>query len=256
MSYRDALKKIRERRPLVHCISNIVSANDCANLLLSVGASPMMAQAEEEMAEIAAISSAAVLNTGTPDAARFRLCALRGALAAQRQTPVILDPVGAGASKWRLEQLEALLSHFRPAIVRVNLSEALALLGREGRERGVDSAADLGAQAGACAQALARKLGAVVLLSGDTDRVSDGARECEVSGGSAMMTAVTGSGCMLSALCGAFAAVEPDALRAAVMAARFWKDCAARAEAQAAGRGPGSFHIALMDAAYALSIEA
>lgn len=256
MCYRAALKTIRERRPLVHCISNIVSANDCANLLLSVGASPMMAQAEEEMADIAALSSAAVLNTGTPDAARFRLCARRGILAEARNTPVILDPVGVGASSWRREQLTAMLASLRPSIVRVNLSEALALLGCAARERGVDSDADLGAEGGSCARALARKLSATVLLSGDTDYVSDGERSFRVCGGSAMMTAVTGSGCMLSALCGAFAAVEPDAFQAACMAAHFWKDCAARAEACAGERGPGSFRVSLIDAAYQLSTGA
>ena len=255
MSDQNALKKIRVRRPLVHCISNIVSANDCANLLLSVGASPMMAQAEEEMADIAAISSAAVLNTGTPDAARFRLCALRGALAEARRTPVVLDPVGIGASSWRREQIASVLSAFRPSIVRVNLSEALALLGSAARERGVDSDADVGGEAGNCARALARRLDAVVLLSGDTDFISDGERSLSVCGGSAMMTAVTGSGCMLSALCGAFAAVEPDALQAACMAARFWKNCASRAEKCASDRGPGSFRVALIDAAYQLSTE-
>lgn len=256
MDDRAALRKIREQRPLVHCISNIVSANDCANLLLSVGASPMMAQAEAEMADISAISSAAVLNTGTPDAARFRLCALRGALAAQRSTPTVLDPVGVGASNWRREQLNAMLASFRPSIVRVNLSEALALLGSGAGERGVDSDVDADGVAGDCARSLARKLGATVLLSGDTDFVSDGVRDGRACGGSAMMTMVTGSGCMLSALCGAFAAVEADAFAAACMAARFWKDCAAAAEARASERGPGSFRVELIDAAYRLSRDA
>lgn len=250
----EALRRIRKEKPLVHCISNIVTANDCANLLLAVGASPMMAQCEREMADIAAISSAAVLNLGTPGAGRFELCATRGELAQKCGHPSILDPVGAGASGWRLAGIRAALERFTPTIVRVNLSEARALLGRTGDERGVDSAATgSDGERAACADALAQKLRATVLLSGETDIIADGTHIARVSGGSAMTAMVTGSGCMLSALCGAFAAVEPDAFQAACMAAGFWKSCATSAEREA--RGPGSFHIALIDAAYALSIE-
>ena len=255
MNDRAVLKQIRECRPLVHCISNIVSANDCANLLLSVGASPMMAQACEEMEEIAAISSAAVLNTGTPDAARFRLCALRGRLARERGTPVVLDPVGVGACRWRRDQLKSMLSEFRPSIVRVNLSEALALLGSASVERGVDNNAGSSCDAGDAAQKLARNLDCTVLLSGDADHISDGRRSLCVHGGSAMMTMVTGSGCMLSALCGAFAAVESDVFRAACLASQFWKACAAQAENYVGRRAPGSFRIALMDAAHQISMD-
>lgn len=254
-NYTRPLWRIRREKPLVHCISNIVTANDCANLLLAVGASPMMAQAETEMADIAAISSAAVLNLGTPDERRFELCALRGLLANQNGHPVILDPVGAGASGWRLEGAQRALASFAPSIVRVNLSEARALLGETGRERGVDSAAGgSNDERAACAEALARKLRATVLLSGEADFVSDGVRSKCIEGGSAMTAMVTGSGCMLSALCGAFASVEPDAFAAAASASEFWKACASQAEKNACGRGPGSFRSALIDAAYALSI--
>ena len=248
MYYDAALKEIRARKPLVHCISNIVTANDCANLLLAVGASPMMALAEEEMADIAALSAAAVLNTGTPDAARFRACGLRGELAARLHQPIILDPVGVGASRWRLRETRAMLERFRPTIVRANLSEARALLGLEGREHGVDSGFD-GGDAQSCAEALARKLGATVLLSGEADIVTDGARCERITGGSRLTAAVTGSGCMLSALCGAFAAVEADPFRAAALAAAFWKDCAAQAERRAGGAGVLTFRTALIDAA-------
>ena len=254
-NYSEALRRIRGEKPLVHCISNIVTANDCANLLLAVGASPMMAQAAEEMADIAAISSAAVLNLGTPDGSRHDLCAQRGMLANRCGHPAILDPVGAGASRWRLAGTQMVLASFAPSIVRVNLSEARALLGESGTERGVDSAASgSDADRAACADALARKLRATVLLSGETDFISDGARRAYMEGGSAMTAMITGSGCMLSALCGAFAAVEPDAFAAASSASEFWKACASRAEKDARGRGPGSFRAALIDAAYALSI--
>lgn len=252
MDIREALRELAARKPLIHCISNIVSANDCANLLLAVGASPMMALAEEEMAEIAAISSAAVLNTGTPDAQRFRACALRGEWANRLHQPCVLDPVGVGASEWRFKNVRALLEMFRPDVVRVNLSEARALLGAFGEERGVDSEAGDIARAEAAARALAQQLSCTVLLSGAQDFVSDGARIARFDGGSALCARLTGSGCMLSALCGAFAAITPDAFTAASLAAAHWKNCAARAEAQTAGAGPLAFRAALIDGAGAI----
>ncbi len=256
ITYRSALKRIREQIPLIHCISNIVTANDCANLLLAIGASPMMAMAEAEMADIARISSAAVLNTGTPDAARFSLCAQRGKLAVEMNQPVILDPVGIGASRWRLAGIQEMLRNMRPSILRVILSEARALLGLVETERGVDSAASASSnEALDCAANLARQMGCTVLISGRRDLVSDGARVTQLEGGSELISAVTGSGCMLSALCGAFSAVEPDAYAAAVQAARFWKDCAADAEQSAAKLGIGHFHMALMDAAWLRSLH-
>lgn len=249
--YCSSLRRLREEAPLIHCISNIVSANDCANLLLAVGASPMMAMEEIEMPDIARISSAVVLNTGTPDKARFRLCATRGALANQLNQPVILDPVGVGASRWRLQGIREILGHVHPDILRVNLSEARALLGRSGTEHGVDSSADASTQeAQDIARQLARALGSTVLISGKCDWISDGQRTIRLDGGSDLVASVTGSGCMLSALCGAFAAVEINGFCAACAAAQFWKDCASDAERSASQLGIGHFHMALMDAAW------
>lgn len=248
------LEAVRCRRPLVHCISNLVSANDCANLALAVGASPIMAQAPEEMEAIAAASDAAVLNTGTPEEEKFRACLLRGRAAGKLGQPVILDPVGVGASPWRLERVERLLEEFTPALIRVNPDEARALLHVENQARGVDSpAAPDSGQTEKLALRLARELGTAVLISGPEDFISNGGVLWKVSGGSALMTRVTGTGCMLSVLCGVFAAVESDIVTAAVTAAAFWKCCARRAEALAACRGPGSFRAALFDAAEILT---
>ena len=245
------LDLIRERRPLIHCVSNIVTANDCANLALAVGASPMMAQAPEEMAAISSVSDATVLNTGTPDAEKFRACRI---CAASARHPVVLDPVGVGASPWRLEQVRALLDRFTPAILRVNLGEAQALLGTDGREQGVDSPLPASQDVRRdIAMELARRRHTAVLLSGPEDLVTDGERVWCVTGGSDQMSLVTGTGCMLSVLCGVFAAVEPDAAVAAALASAFWKVCARRAETLAGGRGSGSFRTALLDAANTLA---
>ena len=253
MAAQAPLARIRAAHPLVHCISNIVTANDCANLALAVGASPMMAQAPEEMDQIAALAGAVVLNTGTPDKAKFAAACRAGAAANRCGTPVVLDPVGVGASAWRLEHIGALLKEVRPAIVRVNYGEAAALLGLEPAEHGVDSLA-APQNAAARAAALAQRLGAVVLLSGVEDLVTDGAVVLRVQGGNDRMRMVTGAGCMLSVLCGAFAAAQPDApLAAAAGASLFWKLCAARAGQDAPG--PGTLRIRLMDCAAALTDE-
>ena len=122
------LDRVARTRPLIHCISNIVSANDCANLVLAVGASPIMAQAPEEMATITAASAATVLNTGTPDQARFDACLLCAKACAAAKQPTVLDPVGVGGNSWRLERVEEIIRLFPPAILRVNLGEAQALL--------------------------------------------------------------------------------------------------------------------------------
>ena len=243
----EALTAIHTRKPLLHCISNLVTANDCANLALAVGASPIMAQAPQEMADIAALADAVVLNTGTPDDAKFTAARLAGAAANRRGIPVVLDPVGVGASPWRLQNIRQLLQEVHPSILRANYGEATALLGLSASEHGVDSLA-VPTDAAACAKALAAGLATVVVLSGAEDIITDGTALHTVTGGSALMRSVTGAGCMLSVLCGAFAAVQPAALLdAARQASTFWKQCAAKAEAQA--HGPASFRAALLDAA-------
>ena len=249
------LDSVRRRRPLIHCVSNSVSLNDCANLVLAVGASPIMAHAPEEAADLTAASGATVLNTGTPDEGRFQTCLLCGEEAARRGRPVVLDPVGVGASPWRLDRVQTLLDRFPTAILRVNLGEAQALL-RQGAEaaQGVDSPAPASREERyAAALALARRHRAAVLLTGPEDLVTDGKTLWRVSGGSGQTTSVTGTGCMLSVLCGVFSAVEPEPLSAALLASAFWKTCARRAEERAGGRGPGSFRTALLDAAGTLT---
>lgn len=256
------LDAIRQRRPLIHCVSNIVTANDCANLALAVGASPMMAQAAEEMGEITLRSAATVLNTGTPDRERFAACLLCGTTAQSMGQPVVLDPVGAGASAWRNREISSLLDKFTPTILRVNFGEAQALVqadslaqyGNPARAGNQQQGVDSPCQATRDARLdLAKQLAVVrrtaVLLTGPEDIVTDGTSALCLAGGSPRTSSVTGTGCMLSVLCGAFAAVEPEPLSAAALAAAFWKLCAQRAELETGGRGLGSFRAALLDAA-------
>lgn len=247
--FSSLLPILRRERPLIHCISNVVTARDCANLLLAVGASPIMAQAPEEAAEIAALARAVVLNTGTPSSEKFLACRLAGEAANRLGIPVVLDPVGVGASSWRREELLTLLDRVHPALLRVNYGEAAALLYGWGEEHGVDSLFPAGQDAPGLAAALARRYGSVVVLTGAEDIVTDGAAILTVSGGSPLMKQITGAGCMLSALCGAFAAVTPSPLKGGYAAAAFWKEAAAAAHRAVPAGGLGSFFSALMDAA-------
>lgn len=247
------LADIRNKRPLLHCISNLVTANDCANLALAMGASPMMAEAPEEMPEIERISDATVLNCGTPSGQKYAACLISGREAARLGKPLILDPVGVGASAWRLENAARLLGEFRPSILRVNYAEARAFTGFAGGEQGVDSPANPGlAWRVSTAKALAAAMGCTVLLTGAEDIVTDGERGWYIKGGSALMPLVTGTGCMLSVCCAAFASVEPDTAAAAAMASVFWKTCSELAELDTGAQGPGSFRAALMDRAWRL----
>ena len=234
---------VRARRPLVHCISNIVTANDCANILYAVGASPMMAEAPEEMAEITALADAADLNLGTPS--RDKYAAARICLTESNRLgkPVVLDPVGVGASSWRLEQVALLLESGRPDIVRVNLAEAEALLGRGRSEQGVDSPGRTEREVRArAASALAARLGCAVLLTGPVDAAAapDGRLEL-IEGGSNLAPLVTGSGCMLSALTGAFCGALPrEPFRAACAAVAAMGVCGELAEERRLKNGTGN----------------
>ncbi|MCI8398527.1 MAG: hydroxyethylthiazole kinase [Oscillibacter sp.] len=249
----SCLASIRRLHPLIHCISNLVTANDCANLAYALGASPIMAHAPQEAETITAAAAVTILNTGTPARDKFRACLLAGAEAARLGHPIVLDPVGAGASAWRLDAVNQLLERFTPTILRVNLAEAQALCGGFGREHGVDSPAAPQTQRLDAALHLARRFGGktAVLLSGPEDLITDGETVWSVSGGSELMTRITGTGCMLSVLCGVFSAAEEAPLDAALLASIFWKICAEKAAE--ASRAPGSFRVALMDAAGTLT---
>lgn len=248
------LDRFRAQSPLVHCISNLVTIQDCANILLAAGGSPIMAQEPKEMAEITARCQATVLNTGTPDDHKFAACRAAGAAANNAAHPVILDPVGVGASSYRLAQVERLLRDVSPTILRCNFSEAQALLRISSTEKGVDSdSAGNEDDRRICAIRLAQQLGCTVYLSGQVDIITDGHRLALLHGGSEWMRAVTGAGCMLSVLLGGFAAVEPDAFAAAVTGGAFWKTCAAISAQNATGAG--SFRIGLFDAASTITPE-
>ena len=240
---------VRERQPLVHSITNFVVMNYNANALLALGAAPVMAHAREEVVDMAGIAQALVLNIGTLEPAWIRAMALALQAARAKGIPVVLDPVGTGATPYRNAALCGLLETGAPTVVRGNASEIMSVAGLAAVTRGVDSAASTHEAADA-AQALARKLGAVVCVSGADDLVVDASgRRATLSNGHPWMTRVTGVGCSASALVGAFAAVQPDAWRAtlAAMACLGVVGEMAVERTQAQGGGVGRLQIELLD---------
>ena len=249
------LEAVRAQGPLVHSITNFVVMNFNANMLLALGASPVMAHAQEEVVDMVAIAQALVLNIGTlePQWVSAMQQALKAARA--RGIPVVLDPVGAGATPYRSQALQALLQSGLPSVLRGNASEVMSVAGLSASTRGVDSSAASSEAVGA-AQALARAWNAVVCVSGATDHVLDAqGRHAALSNGHPWMTRVTGVGCSASALIGAFAAVQPDAWRATVsaMACLGVVGELAVERTQAAGASVGRLQIELLDGLQLLS---
>ena len=214
---------IRRMRPVIHCITNCVSVNDCANILLACGASPIMADAPEEARDITLLSKGLVLNIGMLNESKLKTMGISGKVAMDKGIPVVLDPVGAGVSPYRTQAVQTLLGEMCISVIRANAGEIRALVTGETNTGGVDS--DLRSDADICRE-LALRTGAVVVCTSKTDIVTDGNRCVSVSGGHPMMHSVTGAGCQLSALMGAFvAANKDDIMGAAIAAAWIMKRC-------------------------------
>jgi hydroxyethylthiazole kinase len=240
---------VRERSPLVHSITNLVVINFNANVLLASGASPVMAHAHEEVTDMVGIAQALVLNIGTLDPYWIESMRLALAVAAKRGIPVVLDPVGAGATLYRNQSIELLLATASPTVIRGNGSEIMSVAGSAVQTRGVDSSAGANDALGA-AQALVQRTGGVVCVSGETDHVLDQQqRAARLSNGHVWMTKITGVGCSATALIGAFCAVQPDAWRATVSAMAYLGVVGevAAEKAIAKGQGVGSMQAGLLD---------
>ena len=243
--------EIRAKSPLVHNITNFVVMNNTANGLLALGASPIMAHAEGELEELLGLASALVLNIGTLSEAWGAAMLRAASYAARAGLPVVVDPVGAGASTLRTSlALELIRLAGKRLIVRGNASEILALAGEAGHTHGVDSASPADAALPAAEQLAARR-GCVVVVSGECDMVTDGKATWLVHGGHAMMQKVTGLGCTASALVAACAGVT-DSLPAAGVAGMAIMGAAGRIAA-AKSAGPGSLQVNFLDALYNLS---
>lgn len=245
-----AIADVRAKSPLVHNITNYVVMNNSANALLAVGASPVMAHWVCEMEEMTSIAGALVLNIGTLDDAWIEGMLAAGKSAMRRGTPIILDPVGAGATSQRTEAAMKIIEECHPTIIRGNASEIMALVDAGVRSKGVDSSASSD-DAVESARRLACETGAVVVISGEIDYITNGKDVYTVVGGSPLMTSVTGMGCTSTALVGAFAAVQPDPMVAATAAMAVMSLAGERAAEYS--RGNGSMQVNFLDELYNLS---
>lgn len=246
----NLLTKLRDKKPLVHNITNWVVTNVTANALLQIGALPVMAHAREEVEEMVKAAGALVLNIGTLTPPLVEAMMLAGKRANQIGVPVVFDPVGAGATRLRTETSRLLLRELSIAILRGNSGEISVLAGLGGEVKGVEAVSS-GGDRGEIAKQAAREFRTVAALTGPKDYISDGERLLVVGNGHPLLAAVTGTGCMSSAVVAAFAAVTDDYLMAA--AAGLAAFGLAAEHASATSRGPGSFQIALSDALYHLT---
>jgi hydroxyethylthiazole kinase len=249
----QTLRELRERKPLVHQITNYVVMNETANATLALGALPVMAHAREEVEEMVALAGALVLNIGTLSSHWVEAMLLAGKAANEHGIPVVLDPVGAGATRYRTETARRILDEVKVAVLRGNQGEVATLVGIEAEVRGVESIGT-GSEPAELARTAARNLGLVAAVTGPVDHVSDGDRVLAVANGHDLLAAVTGTGCMSSAITGCFLAVARDRPLEAAAAALAAFGVAGEDAARDA-KGPGSFHVGLYDALAALEPE-
>ncbi len=245
-----SLRAMREQKPLVHQITNYVVMNETANATLALGALPVMAHAGEEVEEMTGIASSLVLNIGTLSSHWVDAMLLAGAAASARRIPIVLDPVGVGATEYRTATARRILERVDVTVLRGNAGEIATLVGTQAEVRGVESIAT-GIEPAELARTAARTLGVVASVTGPVDFVSDGERVLAVANGDALLATVTGTGCMSSAITGCFLAAKPgEPLEAAAEALAAF-GVAAEAAARGA-EGPGTFHARLYDGLYAL----
>jgi hydroxyethylthiazole kinase len=245
----ELLGRIRQSSPLVHNITNFVVMNSSANILLAVGASPVMAHSPEEVEEMAGMAGALVLNIGTLDQSWLDSMVRAGRAANAKGIAVVLDPVGAGATRFRTDAVKHIMSACRISVLRGNASEVLCLASADVKTRGVESSLGLSDDAVSEVKAMASAKNCIIAVSGKEDCITDGSRVLRVANGHGLMTRVTGMGCGLSAVSAAFCAVAGDRVLEAVTAGfAFYGRCG---ELAAAGCDkPGSFYAAFLDCLY------
>ncbi|KAL9550837.1 hypothetical protein MBANPS3_004544 [Mucor bainieri] len=246
----QAAKNIKEKTPMVHHITNYVVINDNANATLAVGASPIMSTNRQEMEELAAVNGAMLLNMGTLNDVDAMILAAQAN--ARHKNPVVLDPVGCGATKFRRETLARFLSECDLTVVKGNAGEILSMAGLGGKSRGVDSVGNNDEQLMVDAvKTLARQNNCVIGLTGPTDYVSDGERVFAIENGDALLPLITGSGCMVSSIVACFTAANRDDYLLATVAGILTVTVASEiAAAREYVNGPGTFRAALIDELY------
>ncbi|WP_407309239.1 hydroxyethylthiazole kinase [Desulfosporosinus sp. SB140] len=249
------LKAVKERNPLIHHITNYVTVNDCANIVLALGGSPVMADDHEEVAEMVGFASALVLNIGTLNSRTIESMLIAGKRAKDIGVPIILDPVGVGATQLRTKTAQKLIQELNPNVIRGNMSEISVLAGQEVAIKGVDSLADE-QDSTVIAKKLASALNCVIAITGKTDVVSDGKQLCLLDNGHRILADVTGTGCMTTSLVGTYCGATTDYFSAAVAGIASMGLAGEIAQASLHhGEGIGTFRARMFDSIYNLTPE-
>lgn len=258
--YRKIFQKKEKYPGMVHCMTNYVTVNDVANIILACGASPIMADDPKEVQEITALTTDLVLNMGTLNERKLEAMLLAGKKANELGHPVILDPVGVGASSFRKEAVKKLFEEIDFSVIRGNLSEIKAIFQGNAAEMGVDAASsDCVTRENLqemieLAKSAAKKAKCVIVITGEIDLVAYEDRACIIYNGSPMMARITGSGCMLDGVIASFVASNQENLwEAASLAVISMGICGEIAQQKCSGTG--SFRMHLMDAMSTLTIE-
>lgn len=250
----ETLRNIRRQAPLVHNITNFVVMNSSANILLAVGASPVMAHCLEEVKEMTSVAAALVINIGTlqPDWIEAMILAAKTANAVG--IPVVLDPVGAGATRLRTDTVKRIMQESAISVLRGNASEVFSISGKKVQTKGVDSTVSLSREIIDAAGELALQNKCVIAISGPEDFITDGSRSFSVQNGQPLMTRITGTGCGLSAVTAAFCAVSgTESVKATTAAFAFYGLCGDLAIKTSTA--PGSFAVAFIDRLYTTGSE-
>ena len=241
------LTALREQKPLIHNITNYVVMNYTANALLAMGASPVMAHAQNEVKDMVAFAGALVLNIGTLTDDWITSMLQAGKKASEQRTPIILDPVGSGATPLRTDSANKIIDQTSVSVIRGNASEILSLRHAESKTKGVDSIHSV-EEAAKTATILAQELDTTLAITGPVDLITDGNRVIRVSNGHPLMGYVTGTGCTATVTIGAFLAVDDDPVSATATALAYF-GLAGEVAGQNAS-APGSFMIQMIDALY------
>ena len=244
---------LREKKPLIHNITNFVVMNYTANALLAMGVSPVMAHAQNEVEDMVAFAGALVLNIGTLTDDWIASMIKAGKKASEQQTPIILDPVGSGATALRTDSAKKIIDETRINVIRGNASEILSLRHADSKTKGVDSIHSV-EEAAEAATVLAEELKTTLAITGPVDLITDGNRVFRVANGHPLMGYVTGTGCTATVTIGAFLAVDDDPVSATATALAYF-GLAGEVAGQNAS-APGSFMIQMIDALYTITPEA
>ncbi|SNS25085.1 hydroxyethylthiazole kinase [Anaerovirgula multivorans] len=244
-----SLSKVKEKTPLIQAITNYVTINDCANILLAIGASPAMCEATDEAYEFSQISNAVYLNIGTFTKEQELAMPLAVKGADEKKIPVVLDPVGCGAIPRRIDYINKLRKFGKIHVIKGNLGEIKSLLGVDSKVRGVDSIDD-GTDGVEVCKRLAKKWSCIVAATGKTDIITDGEKVCLVNNGTEMLTKITGAGCMVGALTAGFCGANDDLLIATAASHLVMSLAGEKAVKAKEGNLPGTFRMKLFDEIY------